>query len=402
MKVKINCGIAEGQITAPSSKSVAHRMLICAAFARGESRILGITPCADVLATIECLNGLGAKISLSGDTAVVEGFDVTKASPKAPLFANESGSTLRFLIPPALLSDKPIIFNGAPRLLERPMTVYEDICRSLGLKFERCKDGICVCGPLKANSFKVRGDVSSQFITGLLFALPLIGGGEIEITTRLESKSYIDLTLDAMREFGVSANWDGENKIKVSKGEYRPRDVRVEGDWSAAAFHLALNCVGGNVSIIGLNDLSKQGDKVCEAHLLALSKGPATISLHDCPDLGPILFAVAAACHGGEFTDTARLKIKESDRAAVMAEELSKFGAEIEVHENSVTIKKSALHAPVDLLFGHNDHRVVMSLSVLCTKFGGEIDGAEAVAKSYPAFFEHLSSVGIKENYYGN
>lgn len=402
MKLSIKCGTAKGTVTAPASKSVAHRLLISAALAKGESRISGITPCEDVLATINCLNALGAKIEFTEDVAIVQGFDPLSAEAREPLWANESGSTLRFLIPIALLSNNKITFGGALRLMQRPLGIYEELCSELGLGFEHNKGKISVCGPLKTNKFKLRGDISSQFITGILFALPFIGGGEIELTTKLESRSYVNLTLDAMREFGISADWASERVICVKEGAYTPKNTTVEGDWSAAAFIKALSTLGGCTDVIGLRAESKQGDKICAEHLDALSRGFATIPLDDCPDLAPILFTVAAACHGGEFVGTARLKIKESDRAAVMAEELRKFGAKIDVFENSVTVHKTELRMPNEILNGHNDHRVVMSLSVLCTKFGGTIDGAEAVSKSYPEFFRDLSLLGIEINEIGN
>ena len=398
MTVHIKPGAARGEVVAPTSKSVAHRLLISAALADGVSRISGITPCADVLATIDCLNALGAEIELLGDVATVCGFNPCTASADKTLWANESGSTLRFLIPIALLSDKKITFGGASRLMGRPLSIYEELCSELGLGFEREGGEISVCGPLRAKKFKLRGDISSQFITGILFALPLIGGGEIELTTRLESKSYVDLTLEAMGEFGIEACFTNENTIRVSGGEYTPKDMVVEGDWSAAAFIKALCCFGGDAQATGLRDDSKQGDKVCSEHIASLKAGFAKIPLDDCPDLAPVLFTVAAACNGGEFVGTARLKIKESDRAAVMAEELAKFGAKVDVCENSVTVHKTELHAPSEILRGHNDHRVVMSLAVLCTKFGGVIDGAEAVSKSYPEFFSDLSSLDIEVN----
>lgn len=396
MKINIKCGVARGEIAAPTSKSIAHRLLICAALAKGESRISGITPCADVVATIDCLKALGAEIELVEDVATVKGFDPLTAEASGPLFANESGSTLRFLIPLALLSNKKIIFEGAERLMERPLGIYEELCSELGLTFERHEGKISVCGPLRTKAFRLRGDISSQFITGILFALPLIGGGEIKLTTKLESRSYVDLTLDAMREFGVDACFDGEDVIRVSGGEYSPRRSAAEGDWSAAAFIEALSCFGGDIKIKGLRSDSKQGDRVCREYIAELKSGFTRLSLCDCPDLAPILFTVAAACHGGEFSGTARLKIKESDRAAVMAEELRKFGAKIDVFEDSVTVHKTELHPPSEALFGHNDHRVVMSLAVLCTKFGGTIEGAEAVAKSYPEFFRDLSLLGFE------
>ncbi len=402
MRVKIEKGLASGCVKAPPSKSVAHRLLIAAALADGESVINGISLCEDVLATASCLNAMGADIRLCGDKATVRGFDPLCCEPKEELFANESGSTLRFLIPIALLSDKPIVFSGSGRLMERPLSVYERLCEENGMTLVREDGKIKVCGPFKATEIELPGNVSSQFISGLLFILPFLGGDRrIKINTKTESRSYIDLTLKAMNDFGIDAIWENENTLLVKDGaKYSPRCANVEGDYSAAAFTDALGCLGGRVSVKGLREDSLQGDRVYAEHFSALKLGCPEISLEDCPDLGPILFTIAAACNGGRFTDTARLKIKESDRAAVMAEELRKFGAELEVLENEVIVRPARLHAPTEILFGHNDHRIVMSLAVLCTKYGGIIEGAEAIRKSYPTFFSDLSALNIEVHEY--
>ena len=396
MRAVIEKGRACGTISAPPSKSLAHRLLIAAALAEGESLVRGISDCEDVLATVDCLRALGAEIEVSGDTATVRGFDPRRSSPTDLLSARESGSTLRFLLPLALLSGNEAKFVGAGRLMERPMEVYEEICKKQGLLFLR-DGGITVKGPMRGEDFSLRGDVSSQFITGMLFALPFLGGDRrIHITTDIESKSYIDLTLRAMNEFGVGAVWENDTTLFVPEGaKYKPREITVEGDYSGAAFPDALNLFGGEVCVLGLSEESLQGDRAYGEYYGQLSQGKATLSIKDCPDLGPILFAVAAAKHGALITETRRLRIKESDRARVMAEELAKFGAHVTVEEDSVRIEPCALHAPREPLFGHGDHRIVMSLAVLCTLYGGEILGAEAVAKSYPCFFEDLGRLGI-------
>lgn len=399
MKIKIEKGRASGKIDAPKSKSMAHRLLIAAALARGKSTVAGISLCEDVLATVDCLSALGAEIKIDGDVAEVRGIDPRSACARGVLCARESGSTLRFMIPIAMLSGNEAIFTGAERLLERPMSVYEDLACRTGITFERLDGRIKVRGPIGVRDFYLPGNISSQFITGLLFILPLLGGERrIHITTKIESRSYLDLTLSAMREFGISAEWENDQTLLVRPGSYKNRCVEVEGDWSGAAFPDALNLLGGRVEISGLSDKSLQGDKIYRRYFSELLSGTPTLSLEDCPDLAPILFTLAAALSGGRFTGTARLRIKESDRGAVMAEELAKFGAEVSVEENSVTVRGGGLHAPDCVLCGHNDHRIVMSLAVLCTLFGGVIDGAEAIKKSYPEFFEDLLRLGIKVN----
>ena len=397
MRAFITPGRAKGKIAAPPSKSMAHRLLICAGLADGESILHGVSDCEDVRATVDCLNALGVTTQLEGDTVRVNGIDPTLAQTKTTLCCRESGSTLRFLIPVALLTNGNTAFEGYGRLMERPMGVYEEICRERGLLFQKAGDRLTVGGGLPSGVYRLPGDVSSQFVSGLLFALPLAKGDSvIELTTKVESRSYIHMTLDAMRAFGVLAEWEGEQRLRIPGGQrYVPTELSVEGDYSNAAFLDALRTLGSDVTLTGLREDSLQGDKCYREAFSALAKGKATISLADCPDLGPILFAVAAAKNGGIFTETERLRIKESDRVAAMQEELTKLGVRMSVNGGTVEVE-GGLHAPTDAICGHNDHRIVMSMAVLLTLVGGVIEGAEAVRKSYPAFFEDLGSLGIE------
>ena len=398
MNVKIKNSKAKGRVTAPPSKSMAHRLLIAAALCEGESRISGVSVCEDVLATIDCLNALGAKCTLDGTDVVVVGADMKNSAPKEVLECRESGSTLRFMLPIALLSDSEATFHGTKRLMERPMEIYEELCEKRKFRYALVGDTIIVKGKLQGGTVELPGNVSSQFITGLLYALSVTGvDARIKITTEIESKSYIELTRSAMAAFGVEVVWEDAHTLFIRGGQkYMARDISVEGDYSGAAFLEAFNLFGGEVELLGLSEESLQGDRVYREHFPRLKEGFCTVNIEDCPDLGPILFAVAAGLYGGEFVGTKRLKIKESDRASAMASELQKFGAEIEVFENSVTIKKSALHEPLEILSGHNDHRIVMSLAVLSSLYGGEISEAQAVKKSYPAFFDDIKELGIE------
>lgn len=398
MKIYVNKGRAQGVIDAPRSKSMAHRLLIAAALCRGESRIDGVSMCEDVRATIDCLRTLGAQITLSGESATVRGIDFTSAKPSGTLGCRESGSTLRFMIPLALLSGEKITLCGSEKLISRPQSEYEKICEKEGFLFEKQSESITVCGRLTGGDYSLRGDVSSQFITGLMLALSVLkGDSRIHITTKIESLSYIELTRAAMAEFGVQAVWEDGCTIYIKGGqEYRPSHVQVEGDYSGAAFIEAFNLIDGSVQIKGLNKDSFQGDRVYKEHFYTLDQGYATVDIEDCPDLAPIMFTLAAIKHGGYFTGTRRLKIKESDRASAMREELAKFGAELIIDENSVRVNATQLHSPTSALYGHNDHRIVMSMAVICTLFGGEIVGCEAVNKSYPDFFEDIKKLGIE------
>ena len=398
MTVKIEKSTARGSVKAPASKSMAHRMLICAAMCEGESRISGISTCEDVLATLDCMRAVGVNAYLDGDDCVVRGIDFTAAAPIDTMKCRESGSTLRFLIPVAMLSGKTTMFTGAKTLMQRPMTVYESMSSDKGVLFINDGDTITVKGPLPSGEYQVVGNISSQFISGLLFALPVLkGDSRIKIAPPIESRSYIELTRSALKIFGIETRWEDDYTLFIPGGQkYLACDVAVEGDYSGAAFTDALNLFGGDVKVEGLNPDSIQGDAVYKKYFEMLKAGIPTIHIGDCPDLGPILFAVAAAKCGGIFDGTKRLKIKESDRASAMAEELKKFGCTVTVYEDSVVVFPAEFHAPTEPLWGHNDHRIVMSLSILLTLTGGEIEGAEAVAKSYPDFFSHLSSLGVK------
>ena len=332
------------------------------------------------------------------DRVYVKGIDVRHVKPTTSLMCRESGSTLRFLIPVALLSGKTVTFVGARSLMKRPMGVYADLCRERRMLFRQKEEEITVKGPLRAGEYTVVGNISSQFISGLLFALPLADGDSvIRITPPIESRSYLNLTVSALREFGVSVEWQDEYTLRIPGNQhYRAQSTTVEGDYSNAAFLDALGVLGGEVSVAGLRTDSLQGDRVYRQYFEMLCKGTPTIHIGDCPDLGPILFSVAAAKNGGIFNGTRRLKIKESDRAQAMAEELQKIGVSVTVHEDTVVVYPVGLHKPEKPLKGHNDHRIVMSLAVLLTLTGGAIEGAEACEKSYPDFFSVLESLGLE------
>ncbi len=396
MTVDIKISKAVGEINAPRSKSYAHRMLIAAALSKGKSCISGIPCCDDALATAECLRALGADVSLVDGVAEIVGTDPRYSNPTSSLFANESGSTLRFILPLCLLSENPITVSGKKRLMERPMGAYGELCEKQGLLYKTGDGCITVRGPLKNEDISLVGNVTSQYVTGMLYALPFLKGDRrINLTTEIESKPYIDMTVEVMNKFGVDVCWENERTLLVRGGsEYRGIDTEVEGDWSGAAFPIALGLFG-DVRVSGLNENSLQGDRVCVDYFKALSEGTPTLSVESCPDLAPILFTVAAEKNGATFTGTRRLRIKESDRCAVMAEELRKFGADIRIYDNHVEVVKAPLHTPKERLLGHNDHRVVMSLAVLSTLYGGVIDGAEVISKSYPSFFEDLTRLGV-------
>ena len=405
-----------GVLAAPPSKSMAHRAVLCAALADGESRLTGLAHSQDIDATLAAAAALGAQVEAGESWARIAGAAPLQA-PAAPVDCCESGSTLRFLIPLAALTGRPVAFTGRGRLMQRPQSVYQELFASQGLRFGQEGDTLTVAGPLRPGCFSLAGDVSSQFISGLLFALPLLDGdSRLCLKPPVESRSYIEMTRAAQSRFGVASAWLDEYTLAVPGGQaYRPRDMAIEGDWSQAAFPAALGVLAGDVTVTGLEPGTLQGDAVildilrrCGGRAEAVPGGVrfqksalhgTKIDLADCPDLGPILMALGLLCEGETvITNAGRLRLKESDRIAAMEQELRKLGGRIESDGGTVTIRRSALHAPAGPLWGHNDHRVVMSLTVLAAAAGlpVQIDGAEAVAKSWPGFFAAVRQLGVE------
>lgn len=385
-----------GTIEAPPSKSMAHRYLIGAALSGQICVLSGIDYSEDILASMDCLKALGVDITTDKDQVTVDPKNFMKV--ESPLLnCRESGSTLRFFVPLALCLNKPVTLQGSKRLLERPLDVYEELCREKGFTFQKDPHSITVCGDLKSGNYKVRGDISSQFITGLIFALVYLGeDASIEIIPPFESRSYIDLTISALRSFGFHIAFTEEYKIEINRSTPVAWSGKIEGDYSNAAFLDAFNHLGSDIEIKNLNPCSLQGDKVYGAYFEAISGGCPTLDISDCPDLGPVLFALAALKNGATFTGTDRLKVKESDRGAAMHEELAKLGGGLQFGNNTITVPKQKLHNTGKTINGHNDHRIVMAMSVILSKIGGVIDGVEAVAKSYPGFFRDIQQLGAE------
>lgn len=410
MKAVIEPKTAAGVIAAPPSKSYSHRALIAAGLAKGKSLLHGILDSEDIGATTDCLQLLGVKVypaaaDLQTDCLIVDGISKgiermfeERRKEETPLIVpcRESGSTIRFFVPLFLLTGRLVEFQGYGRLMERPMRIYEDICRKQGLLFQRTETGLCVKGPLRADTLCVPGNISSQFITGLLFALPLLSeDSRIELIPPVESRSYIRMTLQILKDFGIMIKEEGNTLFVPGRQQYQPQEYTVEGDYSNAAFLDALGLVSKSpVQVTGLVEDSLQGDKIYRKYFSMLKAGEGPIDIQDCPDLGPVLMAVAAVFGGGRFVNTSRLKIKESDRGQVMAEELGKFGITVRCMENEIVVEAGRLCKPEEPLKGHNDHRIAMALSVLCTLIGGCIEGAECVKKSYPGFFEDMKKLG--------
>lgn len=389
---------AKGRVLAPPSKSMAHRLIIAAALSE-KSEISNIAFSDDINATVDCLKGLGAAISKKEDRVTAGG--LLKGEKQREIYCNESGSTLRFLIPLCLLSGGEITLKGTKRLFERPLSVYEQIFKSQNISYTKGEGFLTLEGALKSGEYKIRGDISSQFITGLLYALPLLcSDSKIIIEGRLESRPYIDLTLSALSLFGIVVTEESDGFFIKGNQHYKSLSAGVEGDYSNAAFLDGFNLIGGDVEVLGLDEDSLQGDRVYRQIYRELKSGKKQFDISDCPDLAPVLFTLSAVLGGAVFNGTKRLKLKESDRGEVMKQELSKFGIELTINENSVEVKEGGICTPKEILLSHNDHRVVMSLALLCSLYGGKIDGCEAVNKSFPDFFEKIKSLGIEVKLY--
>ena len=398
MLANVKNSIAEGTVFAPPSKSMAHRLLICAGLSDVITTVNNVAFSQDILATLDCLKAIGADINIDGDVVRVKGVTPDKFNDNIVANCRESGSTLRFFVPILLLCSKKSTLIGSEYLFHRPLDVYKEICDIQGIEFDLSDSKLSINGKLSSGEYCIKGDVSSQFISGLLFALPLLKNDSIiHIAPPVESRSYINMTIDALKTFGVNVFWqDATTLIVKGNQRYLKESVTVEGDYSNAAFFEAFNRIGGKIELLGLNNNSLQGDKVYNSLFDELEKGCPNIDVSDCPDLAPILITMAALKNGAAFFGTKRLAIKESNRGAAIAEELAKFGADITVFDDKIIVKKANLHAPNAVLNGHNDHRIVMSLSVIASVYGGSINQAQAIRKSFPDFFYKIKLLGIK------
>ena len=401
MNVTVMPGRLSGSVTPPTSKSQGHRLLLAAALAGGESVISNLSMSRDIEATISCIRVLGARVEQKADGLHVTGCGGTFERGKPLYFdCGESGSTLRFLIPIALAVAGGGSFTGHGRLMERPLKPYFDIFQEKDIYYARFEDKAGLEGELTPGEYKLPGDVSSQFVTGLLYALPLLDGDStIAITTPLESRAYVEMTLDALARFGVVARWEGEQTLLVpGNQQYRPANVRVEGDWSQAAFWFAARTLGSGVDVLGMDSGSRQGDKCIAAWCEQLAQGgDVELDVSQCPDLVPALGAVAAVRRGTtRIVNAARLRIKESDRLAAVAAVLNAMGAQAEERPDGLVITgRDGLAGGVSV-DSYNDYRIAMMAAVAATRCEGPVTvlGAECVNKSYPAFWDDYENLG--------
>lgn len=379
-----------GNINAIPSKSQAHRMLICAAFSDQPTTLICPETNRDIEATANCLTALGAGITWLSNGYRVK--PIEEVPLRASLPCQDSGSTLRFLLPIAGALGVDTVFQMTGRLPQRPLTpLWEEMERMGCTLTHPTADTIRCTGRLRSGEYAINGTVSSQFITGLLFALSLLSGqSRLQVLGKLESAPYVSMTLAAMERFGISCNdycFPGNGRF------HSPGTVTVEGDWSNAAFFLAAQALGSPIQVGNLNPDSPQGDRVC-ARLLPELKDKLTISAADIPDLVPILAVTAAANQGAVFTDIGRLRLKESDRVASVMDMLRALGGQAEADETTLTVYGTGLHGgTVD---SHNDHRIAMSAAIAATVCDSPVTilGAQCVEKSYPKFFTDYTSLG--------
>ncbi|MEG2353946.1 MAG: 3-phosphoshikimate 1-carboxyvinyltransferase [Clostridium sp.] len=426
-----------GKVMIPPSKSMSHRALICAGLSRGKSLVYNIEFSKDIIATSEALKTLGANIrEINKESSVLHKLEVNGVKFNEDtnidfnkehcinIECNESGSTLRFLIPIAMVTGKKIKFLGRGKLGERPLKTYYDIFDEQLIDYttEDNKLPLVVNGKLKSGEYKVKGNISSQFISGLLFTLPLLqGDSKIIITTELESKGYIDLTLDMLKKFSVKVINKGYREFIIEGNqEYKSRDYRVEGDFSQGAFFLVAGILGKNITVLDLDIESLQGDKEIldiiekmqgkckissnrEEKFISTSRCKTkgtVIDASQCPDLVPIVSVLAALSEGQtRIVKAERLRIKESDRLKAMCTELNKLGADVQETEDGLIINgKECLKG--GRVNSWNDHRIAMALAIASIKCREEviIENSTVVDKSYPRFWDDFKMLGGRIN----
>ena len=408
MKVKVSPSRIHGSVSAVPSKSHAHRLLIAAALADGESKVICPAVSRDIEATAECLNALGATVTRTEYGYLVH--PVTAPPASALLDCGESGSTLRFLLPVACALGTTATFTGHGRLPSRPVKELAAALRKGGAEVGADSLPLVTCGKLAGSEFEVDASVSSQYVSGMLFALAATGKRCVLRTTGTPvSRGYTEMTLDALALFGKRVEEDDGVYILPAGRLHSPGELRAEGDWSSAAFMLAAGALAGDVTVTGLNADSAQRDKAIADILAKMGADvksendaftvragrlvPVEADMEDTPDLAPVLSVVMAAAEGRSvMTGVGRLKDKESDRLAAIVSNLAAMGVAAETDGDTLTIYGGKIRPFA--AHGRKDHRMVMSAAVAGLVAGGTVDDAEAVAKSYPSFFEDLRTLG--------
>ncbi len=398
MEQYITPRLLRGTVTVPPSKSQAHRAVIAACLSGGISQIQNLYFSQDIRATVSAMMALGATATETENSLTIQG-SYPNPTEDALIDCCESGSTLRFLIPIALLSGKTVSFTGRGRLLSRPLDPYFTLFEKMGIRTIKTEQKLTFSGKLSGGNYALPGNVSSQFVTGLLFALPLCEeDSRLTLTTTAESVGYIQMTLDILAAFGIKIEQENYQNYLIPGGQrYTPCNLTIEGDYSQAAFFLCANALGSDICVEGLNPHSSQGDKAI-LDIIASFGSPLTATTIDAsqiPDLVPVLAVLATQATGEtKIINAARLRMKESDRLATTCDMLTRFGAKVEETEDSLIIRgKIPLKGAAIETF--NDHRIAMAAAIAATVAEGEtcILGAECVAKSYGNFWQDYESL---------
>ena len=408
-----------GELSPPPSKSVLHRYIIASSLAKGVSKIENISFSEDIIATIEAMKKLGANIEQKENYLLIDGSDTFKnLNENIEIDCNESGSTLRFLFPLSIVEENKVLFKGRGKLFKRPMTPYFENFEKYKIKHSYIDENkILLEGQLKSGIYEIDGNISSQFITGLLFSLPLLEGeSKIIINGKLESSNYIDISLDCLSKFGIKIINNSYQEFVIEGNQsYRAGNYRTEADYSQAAFFLVANAIGSNIKINDLSENSLQGDKKIINYISEIdnwsSKDTLILDGSETPDIIPIL-SLKAAVSGKkiEIVNVERLRIKESDRLKATVEELSKLNFDLIEKKDSILINSREnfevnKNEKIVSLSAHSDHRIAMMIAIAATCYDGEIllDNLDCVKKSYPNFWEVFLSLGGKiYEYLGN
>ena len=397
VKIRIKKGLLSGTIIAPPSKSMSHRYLIASSLSFGNV-VKNISYSDDIIATLSCLKNLGSKYVINQDTVTFNSFNPINNKPEFD--ANESGSTLRFLIPLSLVYYDEVVFKGTKKLIERGIKEYERELPKKGIEVTTLEDRIILKGKLKPGNYLINGNTSSQYISGLLFALPLLNESSIiEVREPFESSSYVELTLEVLKSFGIKIERVNNKFLIEGNQKYSSNNINIiEGDYSNISPFMAFSHLSSNLKIEGLNDNSSQGDKRVIEYLDLLDNGYSIIDLSNNIDLAPILMVYASLKHGAKFIHTKRLKDKESDRGEAIRKELSKLGVSVKIEEDSIEVLNDMKIKDNIVFDSHNDHRIVMALSLLSSKMDIVIENYNAINKSFPSYFDELKRLG-KEVY---
>ena len=415
MNIEIIPSHTKGILPAISSKSDVHRIMICASLCDAPTVIKNVSLCDDILATLNCIEALGARVDIDKDARTLTVFPSKNKIEHATLDCRESGSTLRFMLPVAAARAKSVHFTGCGRLPSRPIGSLVDTMQENGISFSAKSLPLDIKGTLSCGIYTLPGNISSQYVTGLLIALSVTEGeSKIFLTSPLESASYVDMTLSTLKIFGAKTDIiENGYIIHGTKALTSPKNIVADGDWSNSAFFLACGAINGNVTLSGLDINSNQGDKkifealqkfnACikiEENEITVSKSKlkaTQINLEDTPDMLPILAVLASYSEGeSKFAGAKRLRLKESDRLVSVTNMINSLGGKATIHDDGISVTGTPLKGGT--VNSENDHRIVMAASVagISTQGNVTISGAEAVNKSYPTFFEDFKALGGK------